>query len=97
MSTTHDIPDYSAWARDDLITETTRLALEVGEAENRGWDKRAVLCREKYHQAMAALIALSTPFDRFAARRAEATREGHLIEAARLRRERLGVNGEVPA
>lgn len=100
-----DTPNYADWTRADLITETTRLALAVEEAENRGWDVRALLMRERYHLAMAELISKSADINQMAwgaqgaeaRQRAQKTRNGHMQQAAIAQRQRLGMTEGVPA
>lgn len=93
MTNTTDTPDYRRWSRDDLITETTRQSLLAEEADKRGLTTRAQVRRENYHRAMAALLALTKPFDDAAALRVIETRQGHLQQAEAIRRERLGLEG----
>lgn len=97
MSKQHDIPDYQTWVRDDLITETTRQAFVIDAEDQAGNATKALLARERYHLAMAALTGMTTPFDPAAAQRAERTRDSHVRQAESCRAERLGLVEEVPA
>lgn len=73
--------------RDDLVTETSRLALEIDVAERKG---RAVLearLRVRFHTAMADLLALAMSDHPGAQTRTEQSRRDHLARAAAYRRE----------
>lgn len=94
--------DLSRYA---LIQKTTRLALDIEAAENAGKHCRALELRERYHLAMAELIAKSKHVGlgmpaaeiELARKRAERTRQGHLDEAALCQLQRLGMAEGVPA
>lgn len=98
-------PNYAAMTRADLLHATTRLALDTEAAEIAGKHCRALELRERYHLAMAELIAKSAtggsgmpPAEALLAQqRAERTRQGHLDEAALCQLQRLGLGKAVPA
>lgn len=97
MSTQHDIPDYSAMTRPQLLAAEARLAFDIEAAENKGDETRARYLEERYCQAVVARLDQTDPADETAAKRMLKTRAEYLKRAAVCRRERLGLGEAVPA
>ncbi|WP_110685099.1 hypothetical protein [Salinicola aestuarinus] len=90
------IPNYSTWARTDLLDETLKIATRRAEVlknaiafDDRLKAKLAAIDAQ-YHSAYAALLELTRPFDAGAAARLEATKTWHYDERARYIKIALG-------
>lgn len=89
------LPTYDDQTREDLITETARLALNIERAERANDAATEAGQRVQYHTAMAELLARTESFNKTAQGQVAANRREHLRLAAAYQRELEQLRGGV--
>lgn len=87
MTAMTQLPTYNDQSREDLVTETARLALQIERAERSSDARAQASLRVQYHTVMAELLARTDSFHRTARGRVAANRREHQRLAAAYQRE----------